>query len=58
MLENVPEGPEGEPEIIVTFDINKEGILTATAKDADEINQADIKCNIAKEKGKGQINED
>jgi len=58
MLENIPEGPEGEAVIIVTFDINKEGILTATAKDADEINCADIKIEIAKNKGKEQIKED
>lgn len=51
-LDNIPEGPEGEPDIIVTFDINKEGILTATAKDADEINQADIKIQIAKAQGR------
>lgn len=42
ILDNVPEGPAGEPDIIVTFDINKEGILKMTAKDADEINAADV----------------
>lgn len=52
VLDGVPEGPAGEPDIIVTFDINKEGILSFTAKDADTINAAEIKVQTEKTEGR------
>ena len=48
MLDQVPEGPPGEPDIIVTFDIDKNGILRMTCKDADELNAADVEIEVTK----------
>lgn len=48
VLDKVPEGPAGEPDLIVTFDIGKDGRLKVEARDADEINAADVAINIDK----------